>query len=101
MTCSILLLSGLGVLFLLYHLLFCSPIVDRVWKVTGSLKIMSLMSKNNRPAHAFYILVHLPSSAKQREIAKFYVFSKSVGALTAKFLSFSLLDTETRSYILK
>ena len=33
----LLLLSGLGVLFLLDHLLFCYPITDRVWKVTGCL----------------------------------------------------------------
>ena len=37
MTCSFSLLSGLGALFLLYHLLFRSPITDRVWNATGLL----------------------------------------------------------------
>ena len=37
-----LLLSRLGVLFVLYHLLFRSPITDRIWKGTGSLQDQQL-----------------------------------------------------------
>ena len=36
-------LSGLGVLFVLYHVFFRSPITDRVWKGTGSLKFVQIL----------------------------------------------------------
>ena len=36
-------LAGFRVLFLLSHLMFRSPITDRVWKGTGSLPIVSLV----------------------------------------------------------
>ena len=36
---------------MLYHLLFCSPIVERVWKATGSLSKLEFHSKNkNSPS---------------------------------------------------